>query len=362
MNILLLNWRDPENPRAGGAEVYLHEIAQRWVRGGHRVEWIAAGFRGAPRRTEIDGITIQRVGTAVTVYFAAGIEYVLRMRKRFDVIVDAENGIPFFSPLYVSKPKVLLVHHVHTDVFKTHLPRTVADIFIWLESTLMPRIYSSVSFVAVSESTRSEVERQSLTKRPVAVIHNGVASDLLVGVKSAIPTLAYVGRLKRYKRVDLLLVAAARLRVEYPNLVVRIAGRGDDEPYLRERVAELGLEDCVTFEGFITHERKREILQEAWIFVTPSEMEGWGITIIEANACGTPAVGFNVPGVRESIRDGLSGLLVESEAELVTMLGALLRDTTWRLRLSENAINRAKDFSWDRAAVKLLELITNEAS
>lgn len=357
MNILLLNWRDPENPRAGGAEVYLHEVARRWILHGHHVEWIAAGFARAPRLTHIDGIKIRRVGTALTVYLAAAIEYLSHLHDRIDVIIDAENGIPFFSPLYASKPKLLLMHHVHTDVFKNHLPRIVAPLFIWLESKLMPRLYANVPLVAVSESTREEIERQNLTKMPIAVVHNGVAEDLIAGNKSREPTIAYVGRLKAYKRIDFLLRAVKELRSEFPAIVLRIGGRGDDEPRLRALAEELGLIECVSFEGFVSHEHKRAMLQEAWAFVTLSEIEGWGLTIIEANACATPAIGFKVPGVREAIRHGESGLLVETMDELTGALGRVLRDAELRNNLSIGAKRRARDFSWDRTASDFLNLI-----
>lgn len=357
VNVLLLNWRDPENPLAGGAEVYLHEMAKRWVRDGHRVEWLAAGFRGAPRAAVVDGITIHRVGNAVTVYLAAAWEYLRHLRDRFDVIIDAENGIPFFSPLYSLKPKILLIHHVHTEVFKEHLPAPLSLLCIWLESWLMPRAYAGVPFVAVSESTREELLRRRFTTRGVAVVHNGVDSRLVPGVKAKRPTIVYLGRLKAYKRVDLLVRAIAELRNEIPDVVFRIVGSGDAEPTLRALVKEFDLEDHVVFEGFVSEDRKREVLQGAWVFATASAMEGWGISVIEANACGTPAVGFDVPGIRESIYDGVSGVLVRDERTLCHTLSSLLLDGPRRMLLSAGALQRASTFSWEASADRMMDLV-----
>ena len=157
LRVLFLNWRDPEHPQAGGAERFLHEIGRRWVRAGHVVEWLTASFPGASREAMLDGIKVTRVGNAISVYGRIPLEYLRNFRDRFDIIIDAENGIPFFSPLFSLKPKICLMHHVHRDVFKKHLPRAISPFFIWLEGWVMPRLYRKSRFVAVSEDTRREM-------------------------------------------------------------------------------------------------------------------------------------------------------------------------------------------------------------
>jgi glycosyltransferase involved in cell wall biosynthesis len=160
-----------------------------------------------------------------------------------------------------------------------------------------------------------------------------------------------------YKRVDLLIAAFAEVRERVPDAVLCIAGSGPAEAGLRELVRSLRLDEAVTFEGFVDERRKRELLQSAWAFCNPSEMEGWGISIIEANACATPAVAFAVPGLREAILDGESGMLVPEGGELAKPIVRLLTDAPWRLRLEEGAKKRASAFSWDRTADAMLEQV-----
>ena len=355
--ILVLNWRDPKHPQAGGAEAYLYEIARRWVAQGHSVEWLTASFPGAARTELLDGIKITRVGDRFSVYFRVPLEYLRSCRDRFDVILDAENGVPFFSPLYSLKPKLCLIFHVHVDVFRKHLPWPVSEVFVWLETWLVPRLYRGAKFVAISEDTRRAMREARLTDRPVGMVYSGVDSALVPGTRAEIPTVLYLGRLMPYKRVDLLIAAFAEVRERVPDAVLCIAGSGPAEAGLRELVRSLRLDEAVTFEGFVDERRKRELLQSAWAFCNPSEMEGWGISIIEANACATPAVAFAVPGLREAILDGESGMLVPEGGELAKPIVRLLTDAPWRLRLEEGAKKRASAFSWDRTADAMLEQV-----
>jgi glycosyltransferase involved in cell wall biosynthesis len=362
-NILILNWRDPTHPQAGGAEAYLFEMARRWVSWGHRVSWLTASYRGATPESVLEGVEIKRVGNAATVYGAVAFEYVRRCRDRFDVILDAENGIPFFSPLFSMKPKIGIMHHVHQQVLRKHLRFPLSEVLAWAERRLMPRVYRNVQFVAVSQDTRQEMERLRLAARPVEVIHNGVAPDLAPGEKAGSPTLLCLGRLKPYKRVDLVVRAFARVRAVVPDAVLRVAGAGDEAVAVRLRALaeELGVTEAVVFEGYVDDERKRELLQRAWVCVSASEIEGWGVTAIEANACGTPVVAFDVPGLREAIVDAETGLLVPEGGDLSGAIVTVLTDASLRARLERGALARAQEFSWDRAADAMLDVIAREA-
>ncbi|HEY1977511.1 MAG TPA: glycosyltransferase [Candidatus Baltobacteraceae bacterium] len=354
-NILVMNWRDPKHPQAGGAEKYLFEQAKRWLRRGHYVEWLSGGFAGGAARDSIDSIPIRRVGNAVTVYAAVPWTYVTEFRDRFDVILDAENGLPFFSPLYSLKPKLCIVHHVHLEVFRKHLPAWLAYPLMLCERTIVPLVYRNVPFVAVSEDTRAEMNAIGMSKRPVSIVYNGVDGDLVPGPKAPLPTILYLGRLMPYKRVDLLIDALAEVRESVPNASLVVAGDGPERPVLEKRAERLGLTSCVTFEGFVDERRKRELLQKAWVLVNPSEIEGWGVSVIEANACGTAAVAFDVPGLRESVRHNQTGLVVPKDAELAPSILSLLRDSALRERLERGAVAWARNFSWDRSADGMLK-------
>ncbi len=357
LSILVLNWRDVTHPSAGGAETYLHELAKRWVRAGHRVTWVTARYAGAAPRARIDGIDIVRVGNAVTVYALAPLFCLWRLRGEFDVAVDSENGIPFYAPLFTKRPVVCVMHHVHREVFRRHLPALVSEAFVWAETWLMPRLYRRARFVAVSEQTKAEMASFDCSAQDVAVVYNGVDAAIEPGPKAEVPTILYLGRLKRYKRVDLLLDAFVRIRERISNATLIIAGTGDAGKGLAEHAQRLGIGAAVTFAGFVRDETKRELLARAWVFVNPSEMEGWGIGVIEANAARTPAIAFRVPGLSESIDDGVSGLLVDDDDQLVDAVSRTLTDRSLRERLAAGALSRARDFSWDASAARLLAIL-----
>lgn len=362
LRILVFNWRDIANPSAGGAEVYLHGMARSWVREGHVVHWITSRFSGSSRTETIDGVTIHRVGSRLGLYVLAPFVYMSTFRNQFHVIVDSENTLPFFTPLFSMKPKMLLMYQVSRGVVRFELNRFAAAALAVLEERILPLVYKRVPFVAISESTAGAIAAKKLTRQPVEVVVSGVDANLRPGPKAIEPTLLYLGRLKRFKRVDLLIRSIAQLRHAVPDLKLRIAGSGDDEQRLRDIVSSLDLSACVSFEGRVSEARKTELLQSAWALVLPSVMEGWGIVVIEANACGTPAVGFDVPGLSETIRDGHTGFLIPEGSDLATPLLRLLTDHDLRLELGKNALRYAADYSWDASAKKMLSILVRLAA
>ncbi len=301
LNVLILNWRDPQHPQAGGAEKYLHEIACRWVEWGHSVEWLTAGFPGAARTTIIDGVRVTRVGGRVSVYALLPLVYLRKFRDRFDLIVDAENGIPFFSPFFSMKPKICLIFHVHRDVLKKYLPPIIGPMFMWAESWLMPRVYQQ-------EQIRCDFRRharghaRARHSTPIhRFVHSGVDDGFRAGTKADVPTIIYLGVSKRTSASIVIIEAFAKVRAAHAGGLLRIAGDGDDLARLEDCARRLGVAGGVVFEGFVSQQRKLELLQSAWLYVSASEIEGWGIGVIEANACGTPAVVYAVPGLREAV-------------------------------------------------------------
>lgn len=350
MNILIFNWRDIRHPQAGGAESYLHEQAKRWVKAGHFVRWITSAFPDGPAREELDGVDVIRGGGRFGVYLMAVASY-FRFGRDADVIIDAENGIPFFTPLFSRKPGVLLIYHVHRNVWFKELPRPVAWIGWFLETRVMPVIYRRRNVVTISASSEREV-RELMPRNPLTIVHSGIGSQYVPGVKSELPSIVFLGRLKRYKSVDVLLRAVARLDRD---MEVNVIGRGDDEARLKHIATELGL-TRTRFHGFLPEAEKIRLTQRAWVAVNPSFVEGWSITNIEASACGTPVIGSDVEGIRDSIVNGETGLLFpyEDDKTLAGLIQRLLEDGGQRDRLAGAGVRHAAAFSWDRSATSFL--------
>ncbi len=361
MRVLAFNWRDRTHPQAGGAEKNIHELGKRMVEGGHEFTLLCGMYEGAEEREIVDGFSVIRRGGNYSVYFAAPLHYLIRMRDyQPDVIIDDINGIPFFTPFFSKTPLVGLFHHRVGEIFKKELPFPICHIGTFIEDHLLPLMYMKNEMVTVSDSSKSELVDLGFPEENIHIVYNGVDTKFYTpswGVKAEHPTICYLGRLKRYKRVDILLRTADHLRRDFPNLEVRIAGKGDDLERLKAITEELDLGDCVDFLGFITAEEKLNLLRRSWLFTMPSEKEGWGITSLEANACGTPVVAFNVPGLRDSVLHGKSGLLVENETGFIEAITSLFLDEELRSKLSKGAREWSLKYDWDVSAMKMINLL-----
>lgn len=360
MRILIFNWRDPRHPWAGGAEVFLHQVARRWVRRGHPVTWFCGRHERQPARDSLDGIQVIRQGGIFGVYLRAAQCYLRQLRGHFDVILDSANGIPFFTPLFTKVPKLVMVHHVHGRVFFRELPRHLAYLANFLERSCMPWFYRRVPFVTVSDSSRKALVRLGIAPERISTLYNAVDhTRYRPGPKSETPLVVYLGRLRHYKSVDVALRALPAVLRTVPDLCFSIAGSGLAEPSLRTLTRDLGLTDNVRFHGYVSDAEKIRLLQRAHLAVNPSMKEGWGLTVLEANACGTPVVGADVPGLCDSIRHGETGLLVPyaDPHALAVVLHELLTDHTRRKEMGRNALAWAARFHWDDTAERGLELL-----
>lgn len=358
MRIIIFNWQDRTHPQAGGAETHLHEIFGRLASRGHDITLVVCHYQGAAREEEIDGIHIVRIGNRSTYNFSAPLWWLRTGRHRgYDLVIDDINKIPLLTPLYVNRPVLALVHHLFGSAIFTEAG-PVAGSYVWLTEQMIPIVYRSTPMVVVSDSTRKECVEAGLRNENISVIHNGVDVDrfpMTVGSKAPTPTITYFGRLKRYKSVDHVIRAFAIAVRDVPNAHLEIIGRGDDEQRLRSIVSELSLQDSVTFQGFVDDQRKVELLSSAYVVVNPSKKEGWGITNIEANACGTPVISADSPGLRDSVSNDVSGLLYpygDIEA-LARMIARILTDTNTRTSLSEGAVGWARHFSWNQSAQQM---------
>jgi glycosyltransferase involved in cell wall biosynthesis len=360
VRILILNWRDPSHPWAGGAEVFLYELAKRWIAAGHQITWYSSCHPSQCKTEQESGFQFIRGGGFFSVFLTAPLYYLANLSGRFDVIVDSANGIPFFTPLYTSTPRIALVHHVHKQVFFCELPRGLAHIANLLEQYATPLIYRNTPFITVSESSRQALVEIGIPEGQISLIYNGVDCERYhPGKKSETPLIVYLGRLRHYKSVDIAIRALPLLTDSFPDVSFGIAGSGPAEADLRSLAHELGVADRVQFFGHVSDDAKVVLLQQAHVVVNPSLKEGWGLTVLEANACGTPVVGADVPGLRDSICHRQTGYLVPY-GDHTSMAGAikkLLGNLKQRQEMEERALQWGRRFSWDVSADKCLRIL-----
>ncbi|MBW7955338.1 glycosyltransferase [Patescibacteria group bacterium] len=363
LNILIFNWRDTKHVWAGGAEVYVHQIAKRLVQAGHSVTLFAGNDGKSQRLETVDGVQVIRRGGFYTIYFWACIYYLFRIRGRYDVVIDCENGIPFLTPLFVRKPIFLLIFHVHREVFTKHLIAPLALLARTIEELIMPFIYRDLPVLTISESSKKEITSLGISDPDlISIIHPGITlPKQKTFTKTKHPSMCYVGRLKPYKNVDVALRAFKTVLEKHPEAIFTIAGIGEWGSTLKRLAKELEIESNVVFLGKVSEQEKNELYASQWIAVQPSMIEGWGITVIEANAYGTPVIASKVKGLKDSVCDGETGILVPpgKPAELAQAIEQLFSSKTKLKAYSKSAQLWAKNFSWDNAAQKLETVLLN---
>jgi len=364
LNILALNWEDLSNPQAGGAEVHLQEILKRIARKGHNLTLLCSGFPGGKSSEIIDGIRIIRRGSRYNFNLVApfALRSLLR-RSPWDIVIEDINKIPFYTPLYTHNlPLLVIIPHLFADsVFKEI--NFVLGTYIYLSEKPIPWLYRGFKFMVISESTKQDLIKRGLPPQDIHVIHCGIDHSLYhpdpAVKKDPLPTVIYLGRLKKYKSIDHLLSAFALTLRRIPQAKLNVVGDGDYKRHLINLADKLNISHRVEFTGFVSKEEKVKRLQQAWVAVYPSLKEGWGLTNIEANACGTPVIASNVPGLKDSVIHGETGLLFEygDVQKLSQYLVEILSDANCREKLTQGGLAWAKRFSWDEAAEKTLELI-----
>ncbi len=353
MRVLVVNWQDRENPHAGGAEIHLHEIFGRLAARGHEVTLLGSGWPGAPQRATLDGIDVHRVGSRHTFQFVARRYYQRVLAQQgADVLVEDINKVPLWTPRWGAKRTVALVPHLFgTTAFQEVSPPVACA--VWMQERPIGLVYRNVPFEAISESTADDLAARGISRARIEVIHPGidtVAYTPAPAERSSVPLVVYLGRLKRYKRVDLIIRAFAEMK--HPTAQLAIAGAGDYKRTLEALAHSLDLGERVKFLGFISEAQKVSLLRSAWVLAFTSPKEGWGITNLEAAACATPVVASSSPGLRESVVDGETGFLVP-HGELTALVRALARLVNDRgLVETLGAAGRrfAERFTWESAA------------
>lgn len=346
----------------GGAEVHLHEIFKRIVRKGHDVTLVSHKFDKSPEEEVVDGIKILRTGNKY--FFKQQFRNFYKsklLNQNFDIIVDDISKIPLNIPIYSQRPVVGILHHIHGQSLYKELPIPLASYIIRKERQI-PKYYRDTPIFSVSESTKNELVELGFDKSRIGILYNAIDHELfqnIISVKSDYPLLTYVGRIKRYKNIDTVIKTIPIIKKDIPNIKLIIGGRGDNIEKLKDLVKKLKIESHVEFSGYLSEIEKAELMAKAWLFVTMAEKEGWGITVIEANAVKTPAIGADVPGLRDSIRNGETGHLVPlySVKKLADIIkNVILNDSKLR-EMSSNAYQWSQKFSWDASADNFLKKI-----
>lgn len=356
MRILLVNWLDLMNPQAGGAEVHLHEIFGRLAQQGHSVHLLCSGWKGAKESELVTGIKVHRVSTRYGFTLQGrGAFKELAARLKPDVVVEDVNKVPLYLPQLWRGPFALLVPHLFGDTVFREMPLPLASL-VWASERPMPRVYANAGVHAISQATKADLVERGFSSERIEVILPGVDTARYTPSDPRSPTpdspvFLYIGRLKRYKQVSTALSAFARLHQWAPDARLLIAGTGDDQDRLVAEARSLGIQDVVQFLGFVAEERKIELYRSATAVLMPSLKEGWGITNLEAAACGTPAIAADNSALRESVRDGETGFLVATH-DIPAWAEAMGRatDRSVRERLSRGARAFAETFSWERTA------------
>ena len=361
MRILILNWRDVKHPRAGGADMRLHHVYAPLTRQGHEVILYACAFPGCEKQEQIDGIEVHRLGNDFTFSFLCMMKLRGWVKKhKPDVVVEDLNKLPFYSPVVYKGPLVIQMHHLwRSSIFKeTIFPMAL---FIWLSEESIRWIYRKCNFSVVSESTRDELVKMGISKSQIKIIYNG--ADLTAYLPSAKKErelfILWIGRLQKYKGPTDAVDVLEKLLADFPALKLVIVGSGPFKEKLATYIREKGLEDKVTLTGFISEEEKIDLLQRASVHLQSSYKEGWGLSVIEANACGCPVVANNTTGLRDSVVDGESGLLYcfRNNDHAAFQIRNILNSAPLQSQLIDGGIKRAKAFSWDRNSSEMLHYL-----
>jgi len=354
---LILNERDALHPKAGGAEIHLGEIFQRLAARGLEVTLACSSFKGAPSRDDQQGIQVQRLGDLPGYYPKAGWLCARETRReRFDVVVDCLNKLPFLAPAYSRKPVLALCHHLFGATAFRQVPWPIAAA-VWGTERLIPLVYRQTRFATISESSRDDLVARGIDAQRIEVHHPGIRAPGIEArpVNERAHQIVYLGRLERYKNVNVALGALARVARNVPDASLVIIGSGGDRKRLESFAERLGVSGRTRFTGFVEQDERDQILAESRVCVCPSSKEGWGLTVIESNALGTPNVCSDVPGLRDSVRHGKTGFLVQEgdEEAFAARVEEVLRDDEVALRMSNAATRWAQRFRWEEAAERM---------
>jgi glycosyltransferase involved in cell wall biosynthesis len=359
LHILVLADRDWTHHDTGGNGANLHAQISRWVEWGNHVTVVAGDYPGA-QRVERYGprLIVHRMGTRSTVFPRAILAVMRGIGRDADVVLEVINGITFLTPLWLRKPRVAIVHHVHRELYLEEFPRFGLPLFWLLERLPLRLLYRRTPFLTISNSARDDLAREGIPPENVTVEYLGVdPGRFRPGTRAPEPHLIFVGRLKAYKNVETLFDVLEAV----PGAILDVVGEGDHRPDLEAEIERRGLGERVRMHGYVDDETKAELYGRAWVNLTASQSEGWSLTVMEAALCRTPSVALAVGGLAESVVDGETGFLAADLPQMVDRVRRLIDQPELRERLGAAAEQRARGFSWERSARAFLEVLRRVA-
>jgi glycosyltransferase involved in cell wall biosynthesis len=349
--------RDWTHPQGGGTGTNLYGQIARWVGWGHRVSVIACSYEGAERYERFgENLEVHRLGGRSTVFPRAILAQWRGLVRDPDVVLEVVNGITFLTPLWLKTPRVTLIHHIHRDHYVEEMGAPGKLAAFLLETAPLRYLYSRSRFLTISHASARDIATHGIPLENIEVGYIGVELDSYrpdESKRAERPTLLYLGRLKRYKRIEMVLDALEAC----PDAVLDIAGDGDHREALAAEVERRGLSDRVRMHGHVSEEKKRLLYQQAWVNTTASSAEGWCLTVMEAAASGTPSVALGVGGLAESIVDGETGFLARDSQDFAARTRALVDDPALRRRMGQASLQRAQGFTWDATAERSLNVL-----
>jgi glycosyltransferase involved in cell wall biosynthesis len=356
-------WRDFDDPEAGGSELHAHRIISAWADAGLDVSMTTSSVPDARAVVRRNGYRVVRRSGRYSVFPRTMVAGAVGQIGSGDGLVEIWNGMPFFSPLWARCPRVVFLHHVHAEMWNMALPPGLARLGYAIEHRAAPPFYRRSRVVTLSSSSKAEiVERLGIPAARVTVAPPGVEPQFAPGgERSDVPLVVAVGRLVPVKRFELLVDALVRLKPKHPDLRAVIVGEGYERPALEARIRAADAGSWIELPGYVSEERLIDLYHRAWLVASTSLREGWGMTVTEAGACGTPSVATRISGHEDAVVDGVSGTLVDDSDQLFEALHTVVADDVLRRRLGVGAMDHAAKFTWDTTARGTLAVMASEA-
>lgn len=361
--VSMLAWRDLDDPEAGGSEVHASTVAKLWAEAGLEVTMRTSYAAGRPQMSWRDGYRVIRKAGRYMVFPRAAFSEMMGWHGTRDALVEIWNGMPFFSPVWAQRPRVVWLHHVHKEMWQMTLPPRLASIGNAIESRLAPPFYRFTPVITLSKSSKEElVSDLGLNPKRVSVVPPGIHPRFSPGgPKAERPLVVAAGRLVPVKRFDMLVEALVALRQRRGDLEAVIVGEGYCREELESQIHEASAEDWISLPGHVDDAVLVDLYRRAWVVASASAREGFGMTLTEAAACGTPAVATRISGHTDAVIEDRSGLLVDSRDELVDALDRVITDADLRRRLQVGAAEHASQLTWGATARGTLEVLAAEA-
>lgn len=362
MNILILNWRDVSHPKSGGAEHVTMEHAKAWVKAGHSVTWLTSHYDRAKVESIVDGVNFVRRAGSLTIYLYAPL-YLLMNAHSFDVIVDEAHGFPFFSPIFTKKPVVMFIHEIAGEIWDYMFSFPKNAVGKLLERWYF-RVYKNCLFWTDAPSTVKEISQHGIPLNQCVAIPCPIISDITPRPipKETTPVYLFVSRVVRMKGIEEVIKAFSFIARQQHDARLWIIG-GGERGYIQElkqMLKEYGVAHAVTFFGVVSEQMKYRLMAKANIFLHASVKEGWGLVVLEAASVGTPAVVYNVSGLKDVVKDGESGIVLKenSPREMAREAMMLYKNKKLYQMLQKNGIVRAKSFRWSDVTSQSIKLLT----